>query len=522
MASNGAGVFYSSAFFQIRDLGAAEIVRRIALFSAYSFSLFLVFFTIRAIYNIWFHPLSKYPGPWYAATTNLVYYIADITGYRERWILRQHQKYGEVVRTGPIRLSYTSASAWKDIVGHRSAGKLEMLKDPWLYDAGQAFGADGVSMISNVDSETHGKMRKIFTNAFSDRALREQEPLLLKYVDKLIRRIHTDLSGDPNRPLDLVLLLNCTTFDIMADLTFGESLGMLDNGKYTPWVARIFDTIKYAAIFGIAGRWVWLRNLVRATLPASMRKSLEEHRGYVNERVERRMAKDTDQPDIWNLVLRNPENVKLLGRGSMNEHANLFMVAGTETTATLLSGLTYFLLKKPSTYEKIVAEVRSLPEDGLHIDSLRQLPYLQACFEEALRMYPPVPMGMPRVVPPGGAAISGGFVPEGTRVAVHQLSCYRNEKNFKNAFEFIPERWLPEYADEYGSDRKEALQPFSYGPRNCMGKNLAYHEMRLIFAKLLWNFDIELCPESDNWTDQRIFTLWEKHPLMVKFKPRKV
>lgn len=372
-----------------------------------------MFFTIRAIYNIWFHPLSKYPGPWYAATTNLVYYIADITGYRERWILRQHQKYGEVVRTGPIRLSYTSASAWKDIVGHRSAGKLEMLKDPWLYDAGQAFGADGVSMISNVDSETHGKMRKIFTNAFSDRALREQEPLLLKYVDKLIRRIHTDLSGDPNRPLDLVLLLNCTTFDIMADLTFGESLGMLDNGKYTPWVARIFDTIRYAAIFGIAGRWVWLRNLVRATLPASMRKSLEEHRGYVNERVERRMAKDTDQPDIWNLVLRNPENVKLLGRGSMNEHANLFMVAGTETTATLLSGLTYFLLKKPSTYEKIVAEVRSLPEDGLHIDSLRQLPYLQACFEEALRMYPPVPMGMPRVVPPGGAAISGGFVPEG-------------------------------------------------------------------------------------------------------------
>lgn len=55
-----------------------------------------------------------------------------------------------------------------------------------------------------------------------------------------------------------------------------------------------------------------------------------------------------------------------------------------------------------------------------------------------------------------------------------------------------------------------------------MGKNLAYHEMRLIFAKLLWNFDIELCPESDNWTDQRIFILWEKHPLMVKFKPRKV
>ncbi|KAI6360834.1 hypothetical protein MCOR25_006636 [Pyricularia grisea] len=521
MNSHVAGVLYSPASLHLRDLGAAEIVRRIGLFSAYSISLLLVFFTIRSVYNIWFHPLSKYPGPWYAATTNLVYYIGDMSGRREHWILKQHEKYGEIVRTGPTRLSFSAASAWKDIAGHRSGGKLEMLKDPWMYDSGKAFGADGVSMIGNVDSETHGKMRKIFTNAFSDRALREQEPLLLKYVDKLVARIQSELSEDPDRPLDAVQLYNCTTFDIMADLTFGESLGMLDNGKYTPWVAKIFDSIRYGAVFAIAGRYVWLRNFVRANLPAAMRKAVDEHRGYVNERVERRMTKGADQPDIWNLVLRKPENLKLLDRGSMNEHANLFMVAGTETTATLLSGLTYYLLKNPATYEKVVAEVRTLPEDGLNIDTLRQLPYMHACFEEALRMFPPVPMGLPRVVPVGGAAVAGKFVPEGTRVSVHQLATYRNENNFKNAWNFVPERWLPEHADVYGGDRKEALQPFSTGPRNCMGKNLAYHEMRLIFAKVVWNFDLELTPESEGWTNQKIFVLWEKHPLMVKMKPRK-
>jgi cytochrome P450 len=47
---------------------------------------------------------------------------------------------------------------------------------------------------------------------------------------------------------------------------------------------------------------------------------------------------------------------------------------------------------------------------------------------------------------------------------------------------------------------------------------MAYHEMRLILTKVLYNFDLELCPESEVWTDQKVFTLWEKHPLMVKLR----
>ena len=47
---------------------------------------------------------------------------------------------------------------------------------------------------------------------------------------------------------------------------------------------------------------------------------------------------------------------------------------------------------------------------------------------------------------------------------------------------------------------------------------MAYHEMRLILTKVLYNFDLELCPESEEWVDQKVFTLWEKHPLMVKLR----
>lgn len=63
------------------------------------------------------------------------------------------------------------------------------------------------------------------------------------------------------------------------------------------------------------------------------------------------------------------------------------------------------------------------------------------------------------------------------------------------------------------------LQPFSVGPRNCIGRNLANAEMRLILTRVLWKFDLELCPESaTRWDEQRSFILWEKKPLMCSVR----
>lgn len=96
---------------------------------------------------------------------------------------------------------------------------------------------------------------------------------------------------------------------------------------------------------------------------------------------------------------------------------------------------------------------------------------------------------------------------------------FRSPSNFKNPDLYVPERWLddnPEYAD----DKKDALQPFSFGPRNCIGRNLAYIEMRLVLAKLIWHFDFELTEEGKNWVEkQYVYTVWEKIPLMIKLHP---
>lgn len=90
---------------------------------------------------------------------------------------------------------------------------------------------------------------------------------------------------------------------------------------------------------------------------------------------------------------------------------------------------------------------------------------------------------------------------------------------FHKANEFHPERWLDD--PRFANDRRDAAQPFAVGPRNCIGMNLAFVELRLILARLIWNFDLKLDSSCDNWVDDMVeYFGWEKIPLLVSLTPR--
>lgn len=146
------------------------------------------------------------------------------------------------------------------------------------------------------------------------------------------------------------------------------------------------------------------------------------------------------------------------------------IVAGSETTATLLSGLTYLLLINPDKLKKLSDEIRTTfkSEDEITMASVGNLPYMLACLNEGLRRYPPVASGLPRVVPKGGAKIAGHFVPEDTVVAVWQYAAYHSAKNWSDPLSFKPERFLE--GGRTSDDKMDVLQPFSIGPRNCIGR----------------------------------------------------
>ncbi|KAK0970866.1 hypothetical protein LTR54_017896 [Friedmanniomyces endolithicus] len=201
----------------------------------------------------------------------------------------------------------------------------------------------------------------------------------------------------------------------------------------------------------------------------------------------------------------------------MVSNAVLFISAGSETTATMLSATTFQLLKNPTVVQKLKDDIRGRWKSysDITLEEVNKAPYLLAVLSESLRYQPPVPAGFERKVGPGGEVVSGFFLPGGTSVSVSQFPTYHSVHNFTDPAAFVPERWMGE--PKYANDKRSSYQPFSFGPRNCLGKNLASAEMRLIMAKIIWSFDLELDPRSANWMDEcKVKTLWIKPELKVR------
>jgi cytochrome P450 len=208
-----------------------------------------------------------------------------------------------------------------------------------------------------------------------------------------------------------------TTFDVMGDLTFGEPLHMLDNAEYVPWVRFIFASIKRSSQLGLIYNYYPLAGrFVHALLHKKLAQKQFEHHHYSVTRVTKRLEKGraSEGVDLWDLILQQEEKGKAgIRRDEMDVNAGLFMLAGTETTATLLSGLTYLLLTHPDSLKKLVDEIRTsfISSDAISMEVIAGLPYLNACIKEAFRQYPPVPIGLPHLTPADGSTVCGYYVP---------------------------------------------------------------------------------------------------------------
>ncbi|KAB8233940.1 cytochrome P450 [Aspergillus alliaceus] len=464
--------------------------------------LFAIGFVIcKAVYNIYFHPLRKFPGPLLAACSPLYYFYWLYTGKLYYAIKESHDKYGDVVRFSPNMLVYRKTQVWQEVYGYHKNGTT-FTKDPGFYPRNPS----GHTMISTPYEAEHSSIRHALSPAFSQTNIMGKEPVLQQNVQLLLDQLEG--FADSRTSVDITKWYNYTTFDIVGDLAFSESFNCL-RGSNHQWIDAIFRGMRI---------FVFIRPFL--SLPTFILNGLlsyvsDESFTLIKKKIDQRLKLEPSRPDFLSHLLGHDKNNEI---SKVEANAGVLVVAGSETTATLLSGCTFYLLTHPLVYEKLANEIRGAfdYEDEITLLALGKLPYLQAVLEESLRMYPPVPAILPRTVPKGGAAVNGEFVPEGTSVTMAIFSAFRSPSEFTDPDSFIPERWLK---DSPYKCQKEALQPFSYGPRNCIGKVLAYAEMRLILARLLWKYDMKIDDESYNWNDQIAYTVWVKKPLMVHLSP---
>ncbi|KAJ5712657.1 hypothetical protein N7493_009125 [Penicillium malachiteum] len=500
----------------LHDFSGATPFRPVVAVMVLALILVPLYLIGQIIYNLYFHPLAKYPGPKSMAATRIPYLLMLLSGDAPGVVTRYHEKYGSVFRIAPDELSFiTDGEAWKSIYGTRP-GHSQKSKDYRFYNP-TVGGAPSIIVSNDTD---HTRFRRLLSHAFSDNSLRGQEPIIQGYINLFIQRLH-EISEKGTKPIDLVSWYNFTTFDIIGDLAFGESFNCLKNSNYHPWVSIIFKNIKAGAYVSVARRVPGGDFLKRTLTPKSLLRAKAINDKLTMEKVDARVKQtNNDRPDFFGNILKYNGTSKGFAHRELYSNGSTLIIAGSETTATLLAGATYLLMRNPEKLAKLKAEVRSAfkNESEINLDSCNQLHYTQAVLTETLRVYPPVPVGLPRIVDAQGDTIGGNFVPGGTVVSISHAATYKSESNFKYAKQFIPERHLDD--PEFANDNKEALQPFSFGPRNCIGRNLAYVEMRLILSRLIFNFDLELAEPEFDWIDQKSYTLWEKMPLMAKLIPR--
>ena len=303
------------------------------------------------------------------------------------------------MRIRPNELSFITDSAWKDIYAHNQG-------HPQMPKIMRTKPINGAPSLMSANDPDHARQRKLLSNAFSDQALREQEPVLRSYVDLLVKQIREESDGS-TEGVDIVEWFTFTTFDIIGDLSLGLPFGNLVNKKAHPWVSTFKSGIKQGILF-VAFRSLKIPLfgpiIYRMISPIFQRKRHEQHK-YAQAAVTERLGKETERPDFITNFLRS-NDVSAVSRDEIDSIFTILALAGCESPATALSGATYYLLKTPLAYKKLQDEIRSLPtDDDLTIANLSRLPYLRAVLDESLRIYPPVPAAMDRVVPGDGKMV---------------------------------------------------------------------------------------------------------------------
>jgi len=182
----------------------------------------------------------------------------------------------------------------------------------------------------------------------------------------------------------------------------------------------------------------------------------------------------------------------------LNADARLVIVAGSDTTASTLTWLFYELCKDPPQLRKLQKAVDEVAggKDLLTCADVANFPLLDGYVNEALRLHPAVPSGVQRETPPEGITIGDKYIPGNILIWQPIHAMQRDERYFKDAHKFMPERWLDEHQAEYIRD-KRAFMPFSTGTYKCIGNNIAMMEMRVVTANLVRRFDISPAPGED-------------------------
>ncbi|KAJ5090082.1 Cytochrome P450 [Penicillium argentinense] len=462
--------------------------------------------------------LSKVPGPPSAKFSNIWIGLSARSGQKYAAIDWAHRKYGKVVRIGFNHVSIADERGLNVVYGHGNG----FLKDQYY----EAFVARTPGMFNVRDRAEHTRKRKIISHAFSPRAVAAFEPHmaanLQRWVKQLDRIATSGLQSEKNNSqyarYNAMPWFSYLAFDIIGDLAFGAPFGMVEKGKdetevqftqggpisYCPAVEVLNRRGEVSSTLGLLPT---LRPIARYLPDPFFMKgvaAVENLTGIAVAAVASRLDAaekgivDTRNDILSRLLQAKDANGQPMGRTELTAEALTQLIAGSDTISNTACAVFYWILhgerSAPGTIvPRLQEELDKAIGSGLDIASysqVRDLPFLRRCIDEGMRLHSTSAIGLPRIVADngGGVKFDEYYFPPGTVLSVPSYTIHHMQEIWgDDVEEFKPDRWL-----NLTARQKMGFNPFSYGPRACVGQNVAIMELQLIIGTLFHRYTFTL------------------------------
>ncbi|KAJ9613240.1 hypothetical protein H2200_003182 [Cladophialophora chaetospira] len=468
--------------------------------------------------------LRKFKGPWSAAWSNFWYIRASLSGKAHIVLSEVCNKYGSIARIGPNTLVTCDEELFKKINSIRSG----YVKSDY-YKAFR-FDADRENVLSTTEPERLSYMRKRVTAGYSGKEnvyLESDMDRALWNLFKLWKEKYV-AHGSKFRRMDLARMMQYLTLDIISALSLGEPFGFLDKDEdlyeYIETLTGNFPAMTFMSAVPILSRLMRVPSVQRALAPSVKdRIGMGRLKAVVREKISRRFSgeKDDRQDMIQSFIKHG------LSQGEIEDDSMLQIMAGSDTTATILRVAFIYIISNPRIYRELQREcdAANVPENEIITNERAlQLPYLIAVIQEALRYHPAASGHGPRIVPPQGDTHNGVYIPPGTVITVCTWNTHRLNYDAygEDADVFRPERWLEASPERLARMEKAHDLVFGYGSFRCLGERIARIELHKVLFELMRRFDFVLLNPMHPLDNDVNYGIFLQSGLWVRVEERKL
>ncbi|KAK7995942.1 hypothetical protein PG991_015409 [Apiospora marii] len=447
--------------------------------------------------------LRDVPGPFPAAFTRLWHARIIKNGTHAREITALHRQLGHFVRISPDEVSVTHPDGPRKLL-------LETLPKGYWYKTLTFPDSTYKTPMATVDPEEKIERSRLLASAYTTSSLLQSEQAINTQVEWM------DEHAASARPMDLSKFFTFIAYDIMGEVILSKSFGFLEKGSDIE--NSLQQGLEFGAYVAVLPYFPWLQGLLVSPLFAPFLR-LVMPSSYVVDRSIRALEQRKKNPDarydyVAHWLRTHESHPDRLTAKDVQAAVTSNVSAGADTVTCALQSFIYHTIRHPTAWKRLQDEIdqatadkRPQKEAGsasqdhpvFSFALAQNLPYLQACIKECMRVCPPSTIGLQRVAPPGSITIGDRTFGAGTVLSLHLPSMLLSEELWgPDAGEFVPERWL-------GDDKKTAALdkyfiPFGLGYNSCVGQNLVRIELSKILPTIVRRYDISLVDPEQEWT----------------------